>query len=40
MAARTGALAELPARGSAEMLGGSAAEIAEAIASILRTRIS
>jgi electron transfer flavoprotein beta subunit len=40
VAARTGALAELPARGSAEMLGGSAAEIAEAIASILRTRVS
>jgi electron transfer flavoprotein beta subunit len=40
MAARTGALAELPARGSAEMFGGSAAEIAEAIASILRTRVS
>jgi electron transfer flavoprotein beta subunit len=39
-AARTEAIAELPARGSAEMLGGSAAEIADAIAALLRTKVS
>jgi electron transfer flavoprotein beta subunit len=39
-AARIGPMAEPPVRGSAEMLQGSASDVADAIASIVRARVS